>query len=266
MTGARYGGAQYGGFRWSSTGRRAVIDGVRVRITELELAPQSITITGQVTRQRLDALETTVGRRAGRYRTQQQAGGQFRAEPTDGTELLDLTLPATVCPPEPTTQTVAVEGFDVQETAPEWRDVSLTLRRSAAPSTTSVTVVATGDDWTLDIGGHTSLSLPSDAVGQVSRQGSGGTDPTLQLAVDLAVEEAHALRQAGLIGGVVTRTVPDGQAFVKDATTNDHQTATVGTPAAASVDGGDYAVRSWSLRWRDGARRPWTATLRLDPL
>lgn len=263
MTGSRYGGARYGGFRWSDRGRRIRIAGVPLRIDSIDLSPSTVAVEGEATRSRADQLRTALDDRVGGYRVVEQAGGQFRVESTDGDTLPTLALPATVTPPEPESQPVAVESLNIEEIAPEWRSVTLSMQRTSAPTPGDVTPVDSGTAWTLAIGSHTTLSLPADAVRPVGRRGtSAGSQVSIPL--ELRVAEAWALRQAGLVAGVTRRQVPDGDAFVDDVT-GGTQTVTLATPATASVEDGDYALSSWSLQYRTGARRPWLASLTLEP-
>ncbi|WP_324757104.1 hypothetical protein [Haloarcula montana] len=257
MTGFRYGGARYGSARWSPRQpRQWTLDTLPLVPDSVELAPMTVTLSGQIPRSRLPAVRRLADR-VGDYRERPQYGGATVVKPADDQPPVTVRPPSAWRPPAAVFEAV-VDSLEIEEISPERRQVDIALRRTGTPL----------PDGELDESGGAldlsfswgSLALPADAIGQIPEGGARGGE-TLSLSLDLRPLEARAIRAAARTEAIVTRSVSGNDDLVRDSADGE-QTVTVTAVSETIVDG-DYGVQGYSIDRPTHGRRPYAASLDL---
>lgn len=250
------------------------IGGLRATVDELSMNHRTISFQHTVT----DTIEAWRGyRRAEDVETVVGADGAFRALDRSG----GAQSPITVSPPandEPTPfdrfEALVVDYAETQE-APGVFSVDLEVVRT---SNRPRTVASAGFGLVFDVGSPSrnwpsapwQLDFSQGTIGlaedQVLLSELDGDATAGEWVLPILLDDIRArilMESLSHVDATAERTVPDGQNYVVDTTSNDTNTVELVTPSRATVQSGTYVATGWELAWYSHRRR-WVVELSLS--
>lgn len=240
------------------------IDGTDLEADSLSLDHQTLTLGSEVT--------TSIDHwrqydRAGDFEVVNGANGDFRAFDTSGGAQGPVTItPPTEWSPAPFGSVEAlVESYSESQIAPGRFEIELSFQRTTNISRDATDPGGTGAwefGFSLGTIGLNGGGLDEQVL--VAERDGDPTDGAWTLPLLLDDQQARIVMESlSHVGATAERTVPDGENFRIDTTTNQKNTVSLTTPSRATVQDGTYVATGWDLEWYSHRRR-WLVALSLS--
>lgn len=230
--------------------------------TDIEVGPQTISLTTDVSESNIDAFREFADR-AGDLDTESGFGGSFRTLNRGTGDTVEV-IPGVESSPPVAQTDMFVASYSESQLSPVRFEVDIELQRLAnRDDATDPDTLQTGDEWAITLDTGATIGLSGRQVAPPERDGSpSGASVGLEIIVS-SDQAAAILDRIGYPAGVVERSVPDGDDQLVDES-GGRQTIAIDAPPDAAIDSGEWLVRGWGLSFNafDEPRR-WRLSLSL---